>query len=88
MSIRKQSLIIQQPEGIKKNSKLQHLHHLISRVYDIFQQDCSTQCKDVSKYDLIARNIDECLLLLSFRERQQERMNKYAGKIKKAIKKI
>ncbi len=91
MSISKQTLCsppivpLNQPDS---NPRLQHVSHLLSRVYSALKQDAPNQAQDVTKYDLIARNIDECLLLLSFRARQAERMDRYASKIKKAINKL
>lgn len=70
------------------DSKLNHLYHLIQRVYKDVKQNAPNQSNGIDKYDMVARNLNEALLLLAYREKQSERIDKYAKKLKKAVKDI
>lgn len=89
MSIVKQSLNIPQQQFCE-NKKLDHVYHIISRVYSEMREcECAPIIsKEITKYDLIAKNIDEAILLIAYREKQHERFDKNIKKIRKLIQKI
>ena len=87
MSVEKQTLSIPTADP-RENHKLGHLNHIITRVYESLTEEAPNQVGKMTKYDLVARNVNECLLLIEYRARQAERMDTFAKKIKKIIKKI
>ena len=87
MSVEKQTLSIPTVDP-QKNYKLGHLNHIITRVYEAFTEEAPNQVGKLRKYDLVARNVNECLLLIEYRARQSERMETFTKKIKKIMKKI
>lgn len=87
MSVEKQ-ILSTQPQEEEGNKKLTHVYHVITRVYDDLKRVTPITVKDATKYDLVARNADEALLLFSFRERQTKRMEDYSKKLKKIFQKL
>lgn len=85
MSIEKQSLSISPNDG--GNKKLVHVYHVISRIHGELREGSPTLLKDATKYDLIAKNTEEALLLFAFRDKKPQRDESNAKKIRKLIKK-
>lgn len=86
MSIEKQTLFL--PVREEGNKKLHHLYHIITRVYEDISKVAPATIESINKYDLVAQNIDEAILLLSFRERQSKRLDDYSKKLKKLFQKL
>ena len=87
MSVKKQSLIIQGLEPVK-NHNLSHAHHTISRVYNELIRKVPQCTNKIDKYDLVANNLNEALLLIAYREKENERINNYITKLHKMVKKF
>ena len=70
------------------NSKLNHLYHIIQKVHEDLQLSAPNQAIKINKYDLVTRNVNEALLLIAFREKQSQHMDKYTKKLQKFVCKI
>lgn len=90
MSIEKRVVEYLQPTEDKKkdNPKLEHIYHSLSRVYKTFKETAPTQAKDITKYDLVLRDIDEIILILKLRESKYKKIDKYANKCAKMVDKL
>lgn len=91
MSVVKQTLKVSPEQTNKEDdkiSKLNHLHHMLYRVHTELKHDAPKQLGDARKYDLVCRNVQEGLLILAYREKQEARMAKVAKKMKEAIKNL
>lgn len=84
MSVFKKTIAITEDQEAKKS----HLSRNIDKLYEILQQDAPKYAENINKYDLLPRNLEEILVLLTFRSKQNERLDKYAKKIKKIVWKI
>ena len=70
------------------NNKLNHLYSLAKRVHDEFKTTAPNQAFVTTKYDMVAANVTEALLLMAYRERQNKKMDEYAKKLKKMMSKF
>jgi hypothetical protein len=73
---------------VHEDKKLTKLYTALNKTYDDLIIEAPEQSATVGKYDLVARNVQEALLLLSFRNRQYERVAKFYGKLSKVVRKI
>jgi hypothetical protein len=94
MSIHKET-IVTQPTDDKcpitphhLNDKLQNVNHTLNRIFSQLEQDAPSQITGMTKYDFICRNIDEALLIITFRTKQKERLLKYVKKVKRVVDKL
>ena len=71
-----------------KNKKLQHLYHEIDKTFVSLEQNTPSLIIDITKYDLVCRNINEAILLIAFRSQQKENFLKYSKKVTKMINKL
>jgi hypothetical protein len=86
MSVEKQTISIEGDTHGNKN--LTNIIDVLTRVHDELSHIAPIIVKDATKYDLIARNMDEAIILLAFREKQAKRVGEYHKKINKLIQKI
>ena len=87
MSIFKKTIAITEDQEAK-NTKISHLSRNLDKLYEILLQDAPKYAENINKHDLLPRNLEEILVLLTFRSKQNERLDNYAKKIKKIVWKI
>lgn len=86
MSIEKQSLYI----GLQKdrNDKLMKIHDRIVKLHHQLSKDSPMISNIMTKYDLVAENVQEAILLFQFRQRKLQQLEEYNEKIKKMFRKL
>jgi len=83
------SATIWKPTEVKHDDeKINHVYHKLTELYEELKINASCQAKKHTKYDLICRNVDEALVLLSYREKSNEVVDKKMKKFKKFFNKI
>jgi hypothetical protein len=88
MSVEKQSLMMRQDSKIDgAGLKYAAMCDSCNSIYNIAKRDLPELSKNLRVTDMICRNIDELLLLVAFRDKQLERIEKRQQTIKNFFRK-
>jgi hypothetical protein len=87
MSVEKQTLFVPSNKEID-NNRLNHLNHLLKKIYETLKENDPERIERITKYDLVAKDVNECMLILEYRARKKEKFDISVKKIKKLVSKI
>ena len=79
---------LQQQQVQQGDRKSLNAHRILTRIYDDLCDQAPNYCRNLTKYDLIALNLDEVMLLQSYRDEQARRIEKKSIKLKKIVKRF